>query len=263
MAAPGSTANGVLVFMPPNSAGIIHQGQGVSGAISQTPEMVQCGPQQFRIMNPGNQPLGSVYPGSPAEQVTQLRQMGMTERFLKAQSKTLGAIQILIGLMHIGFGGLSAAFIQTYIPISFMGGYPFWGGLSFVISGSLSIAAENHQNTCPVRGSLGMNIISAIFSAIGIILFLTELIINANYSSSGLHPLWFCALQVAAKGIAVLLLLFTILEFSIAVSTSYFACLAICYTPNTAMLFRPYVANANFGVPSAQMASPAPPTNVA
>uniref|UniRef100_A0A8C3FBS6 Uncharacterized protein n=1 Tax=Chrysemys picta bellii TaxID=8478 RepID=A0A8C3FBS6_CHRPI len=203
MAAPGSTANGVLVFMPPNSAGIIHQGQGVSGAISQTPEMVQCGPH-------------------PAEQVTQLRQMGMTERFLKAQSKTLGAIQILIGLMHIGFGGLSAAFIQTYIPISFMGGYPFWGGLSFVISGSLSIAAENHQNTCPVS-SLGMNIISAIFSAIGIILFLTELIINANYSSSGL-------------GIAVLLLLFTILEFSIAVSTSYFACLAICYTPNTVSL---------------------------
>ncbi|XP_053881091.1 membrane-spanning 4-domains subfamily A member 8-like [Malaclemys terrapin pileata] len=254
MAAPGSTANGVLVFMPPNSAGIIHQGQGVSGAISQTPEMVQCGPQQFRVMNPGNQPLGSVYPGSPAEQVTQLRQMGMTERFLKAQSKTLGAIQILIGLMHIGFGGLSAAFIEPYIPISFMGGYPFWGGLSFVISGSLSVAAENHQNTCPVRGSLGMNITSAIFSAIGIILFLTELIINANYSSFGL---------VAAKGIAVLLLLFTILEFSIAVSTSYFACLAICYTPNTAMLFRPYVANANFGVPSAQMASPAPPTNVA
>ncbi|TFJ99591.1 Membrane-spanning 4-domains subfamily A member 8 [Platysternon megacephalum] len=219
MAASGSTANGVLVFMPPNSAGIIHQGQGVSGAISQNPEMVQCGPQQFRVMNPGNQPLGSVYPGSPAEQVMQLRQMGMTERFLKAQSKTLGlygkvakkpvpssdleslgprAIQILIGLMHIGFGGLSGAFIGHYTPISFMGGYPFWGGLS-----------------------------------------------------------------VAAKGIAVLLLLFTILEFSIAVSTSYFACLAICYTPNTAMLFRPYVANANFGVPSAQMASPAPPTNVA
>ncbi|KAG6923803.1 membrane-spanning 4-domains subfamily A member 8-like, partial [Chelydra serpentina] len=87
MAAPGSTANGVLVFMPPNSAGIIHQGQGVSGAISQTPEMVQCGPQQFRVMNPGNQPLGSMYPGSPAEQVAQLRKVGMMEIFLKAQPK--------------------------------------------------------------------------------------------------------------------------------------------------------------------------------
>ncbi|KAM7165204.1 membrane-spanning 4-domains subfamily A member 15-like [Macrochelys suwanniensis] len=255
MAAPGSTANGVLVFMPPNSAGVIHQGQGVSGAISQTPEMVQCGPQQFMVMNPGNQPLGSVYPGSPAEQVTQLRQMGMTERFLKAQSKTLGAIQVLTGLIHIGFGGVSGFFIGHYICISFFGGYPFWGGLSFVVSGSLSVSAENHQNTCLGRGSLGMNITSAIFSAIGIILLLTELIINTSgysYSYSG-----------AAKGNTVMLLLFTILEFSITISTSYFACQAICYTPNTAMLFRPYVANANFGVPSAQMASPAPHTNVA
>ncbi|XP_050809763.1 membrane-spanning 4-domains subfamily A member 15-like, partial [Gopherus flavomarginatus] len=94
---------------------------------------------------------------------------------------------------------------------------------------------------------------NAIFSAIGIVLLLTELIINASYSYFGL---------AAAKGIAVLLLLFTILEFSIAVSTLYFACLATCYTPNTAMLFRPYFANANLGVPSAQMASPEPPTNV-
>ncbi|CAM5149304.1 unnamed protein product [Natator depressus] len=86
----------------------------------------------------------------------------------------------------------------------------------FVISGSLSVAAENHCNTCLSAG----------------------------------------------KGITVMLLLFTILEFSIAVSTSYFASQAICYTPNTAMLFTPYVANANVGVPSAQMASPAPHTNV-
>ncbi|XP_044872985.1 membrane-spanning 4-domains subfamily A member 15-like isoform X2 [Mauremys mutica] len=217
MAAPGSMANGVLVFMPPNSAGIIHQGQGVSGAISQTPEMVQCGPQQFRVMNPGNQPLGSVYPGSPAEQVAQLRKVGMIEIFLKAQPKTLGAIQILTGLMHIGFGGVSAVFVEYYISISILGGYPFWGGLFFVISGSLSVAAENRGNICLSVG----------------------------------------------KGITIMLFLMTILEFSIAVSTSYFASQAICYTPNTAMLFMPYAANANFGVPSAPMAPPPPYTNVA
>nr|XP_023969529.1 membrane-spanning 4-domains subfamily A member 15-like [Chrysemys picta bellii] len=256
MAAPGSMANGVLVFMPPNNAGIIHQGQGVSGAISQIPEMVQYGPQQFRVMNPGNQPLGSVYPSSPAEQVEQLKKVGMMERFLKAQPKTLGAIQILIGLMHIGFGGVSAVFIvyHFYVSISVIGGYPFWGGLFFVISGSLSVAAENHRNTCLVRGSLGMNITSAIFSGIGIILFLTELIINASDYSHDYEG--------AAKGIMVMLFLMTILEFSIAVSISYFACQAICYTPNTAM-FMQYAANANFGIPSVPMASPPPYTNVA
>ncbi|CAM5119415.1 unnamed protein product [Eretmochelys imbricata] len=226
MAAPGSTANGVLVFMPPNSTGIVQQGQGVSGGIFQTPEMVQCGPQQFTVMNQlGNQPLGSVYPRSPAEQVAQLKKVGMMEIFLKAQPKALGAIQILTGMMHIGFGGVSTVFIRHYASISFIGGYPFWGGLSFVISGSLSAAAENHRNTCLMRGSLGMNITSAIFSAIGIILLLTELIINAsNYSYT---------YESAGKGITYMLLLFTILEFSIAVSSAYFASQAIRYTPNT------------------------------
>ncbi|KAM9149688.1 membrane-spanning 4-domains subfamily A member 15-like [Pangshura tecta] len=255
MAAPGSMANRVLMFMPPNSAGVIHQGQGVSGAISQTPEMMQCGPQQFRVMNPGNQPLGSVYPGSLAEQVAQLKKVGMMEIFLKAQPKTLGAIQILTGLMHIGFGGVAAVFVGYYISISVLGGYPFWGGLFFVISGSLSVAAENHGNICLVRGSLGMNITSAIFSAIGIILFLTELIINvSNYRHD---------YESVGKGITIMLFSMTILEFCIAVSTSYFASQAICYTPNTAMLFMPYVANANFGVPSAPVAPPPPYTNVA
>uniref|UniRef100_A0A674JSG8 Membrane spanning 4-domains A8 n=1 Tax=Terrapene triunguis TaxID=2587831 RepID=A0A674JSG8_9SAUR len=145
------------------------------------------------------------------------------------------AIQILIGLMHIGFGGVSAVFVvyHFYVSISVIGGYPFWGGLFFVISGSLSVAAENHRNTCLVRGSLGMNITSAIFSGIGIILFLTELIINASdYSHDYEVYLWLGA----AKGIMVMLFLMTILEFSIAVSISYFACQAICYTPNTVSL---------------------------
>ncbi|KAM7165199.1 membrane-spanning 4-domains subfamily A member 15-like [Macrochelys suwanniensis] len=254
MATPENTANGVLVFMPPNSAGVIHQGQGVSGAISQTPEMVQCGPQQFMVMNPGNQPLGSMYPGSPAEQVAQLRKVGMMEIFLKAQPKTLGAIQILIGLIHIGFGGVSTIFIK-YISISSIVGYPFWGGIFFVVSGSLSVAAENRGNICLMRSTRGTNGTSTIFSVIGIILLLTELIFNVSqYDHKN---------EGAAKGITVMLLLLSILELSITISTSYFASKAISYTPNMAMLFRPYVANENFGVPCAPMPPPPPYTNEA
>ncbi|KAM9149059.1 membrane-spanning 4-domains subfamily A member 15-like [Pangshura tecta] len=259
MAAPGSMANGVLVFMPPNSAGVIHQDQGVSGAIPQTPEMVQCGPQQFTVMNPGNQPLGTIYPRSPAEQVAQLRKVGMMEIFLKAQPRTLGAIQILIGLIHVGFGGVSTTFFK-YISVSGIVGYPFWGGIVFVISGSLLVAVENRGNICLVRSSRGINRISALFSATGIILFLTDLIINAShYDHEDEKFHWLNAL----KGIKIMLLLLSILEFSIAVSTSYFASQAICYTPNTAMLFRPYAANENFGVPSAAIPLPPPYTNEA
>ncbi|XP_067397576.1 membrane-spanning 4-domains subfamily A member 15-like isoform X2 [Emydura macquarii macquarii] len=248
MAAPGSTANGVFVIMPPNSAGV-----------SQTPHMVQCGPQQFGVMNLGNQPLGAMYPRIPADQVTQLRKEEMMKLFLKGQPKTLGAIQILTGLMHFGFGIVLIFFIgRHYASPSVISGYPFWGGLSFIISGSLSVAAENRRNSCLVRGSLGMNITSAIFSAIGIILFLTELIINQSHYINEKYG-WLGA----ANGTVAMLFFITILEFCITVSTSHFACQAIWYTPNTAMLFTPYGGNANVGVPSAPMPLPPPYTNVA
>ncbi|EMP26062.1 Olfactory receptor 9G4 [Chelonia mydas] len=332
MAAPGSMADGVIVFMPPNSAGVIHQGQGVSGAISQTPEMVQCGPQQFTVMNPGNQPLGSTYPRCPAEQIAQLRTVGMMEIFLKSQPKTLGAIQILIGLIHIGFGGVSTIFIK-YIAVSGIVGYPFCEGifllgvdhihpdqigpvstcsplvrcrtmasmepaqitaavmsivnisrviLQYVQNQNLQKQARRRQqrgdesdedmdtdfaqSTGPgnldilvamgeahavechfwaretstdwwdrivlqVKSSRGMNNTSAIFSSIGIILFLTELILNTSHDHKDEEYRWLSA----GKGITGMLLLLSILEFSIAVSTSYFATQAIRYTPNTVM----------------------------
>ncbi|CAM4565399.1 unnamed protein product [Lepidochelys olivacea] len=259
MAAPGSMADGVLVVMPPNSAGVIHQGQGGSSAISQTPGMVQCGPQQFTVMNQlGNQPLGSTYPRCPAEQIAQLRNVGMMEIFLKAQPKTLGAIQILIGLIHIGFGGVSTIFIK-YIAVSGIVGYPFCEGIFFIISGSLSVVAENRGNICLVKSSRGMNNTSAIFSSIGIILFLTELILNTSHDHKDEEYRWLSA----GKGITGMLLLLSILEFSIAVSTSYFASQAIRYTPNTAIAFRPCAANENVGVPSTPVPPPPPYTNEA
>nr|XP_006111810.1 membrane-spanning 4-domains subfamily A member 12-like [Pelodiscus sinensis] len=162
--------------------------------------------------------------------------------------------------MHIGFSAVCAIFIGYYIPISFIGGYPFWGGFSFIISGSLSVAAEKHHKSCLVKGSLGMNITSAIFSAIGIILLLTELIINASFERHS----WLGG----AKGITAMLFLLTVLEFCIAVSTSHFASEALCYTPSDSMLYVPYVVNANVVVPapqitSPQMAAPPPYSNVA
>ncbi|XP_067397574.1 membrane-spanning 4-domains subfamily A member 15-like [Emydura macquarii macquarii] len=260
MAAPESTANGVFVIMPPNSASVIQQDQGASSVISQTPQMVQHGPQHFGVMNPGNQPLGAVYARSPAEQIEQLRTEGMMEIFLKAQPKTLGALQILIGLIHIGFGGISTIFIKPYISISAIVGYPFWGGILFIISGSFSVAAENHRKTCLVRSSRGVNSTSACVSSIGIFLLLTELILNESRSD---HMYDECRCLSAMKGIMVMLLFCTTLEFCIAVSTSYFACQAIWYIPNTAMLFTPYGGNANIGVPSAPMPPPPPYTSVA
>uniref|UniRef100_K7FF78 Membrane spanning 4-domains A8 n=1 Tax=Pelodiscus sinensis TaxID=13735 RepID=K7FF78_PELSI len=169
-------------------------------------------------------------------------------------------IQILTGLMHIGFSAVCAIFIGYYIPISFIGGYPFWGGFSFIISGSLSVAAEKHHKSCLVKGSLGMNITSAIFSAIGIILLLTEL-----HECSVPNPYNICFSNTShihggAKGITAMLFLLTVLEFCIAVSTSHFASEALCYTPSDVSLKQDLSLSMHSGLCDTSLPSH-PPTN--
>ncbi|KAJ6654153.1 hypothetical protein lerEdw1_007422 [Lerista edwardsae] len=89
-------------------------------------------------------------------------------------------IQIIIGLIHIGFGGVEAV-ISTmyYVSVATIGGYPFWGGIFFIVSGSLSVSSE--KNPSVLKCNVGFNILSAIMALVGIILYVTELAINKPY----------------------------------------------------------------------------------
>ncbi|XP_032975875.1 membrane-spanning 4-domains subfamily A member 8 isoform X2 [Rhinolophus ferrumequinum] len=154
----GPMANSVFVVAP-------HHGYPVApGGMPQVPLYPRSQPQVHLI--PGNPPgLERAVCVQPAQ------------RALK-EGKTLGAIQILIGLLHIGLGSVMGTLLHVYyyVPVSFYGGFPFWGGIWFIISGSLSVSAENQpRSTCLLNGSLGLNIISAICSVIGIILFITDM----------------------------------------------------------------------------------------
>ncbi|TKC51158.1 hypothetical protein EI555_004224, partial [Monodon monoceros] len=94
------------------------------------------------------------------------------------------AIQIMTGLMHIDFGiiwGLMASIYNQelgFASLSFIDGYPFWGGLSFIITGALSISASKQFSPCLIKGSLGMNIVNSVFAFIGVILLLVDVSIN-------------------------------------------------------------------------------------
>ncbi|KAG8125487.1 hypothetical protein E2320_020681, partial [Naja naja] len=64
------------------------------------------------------------------------------------------AVEILIGLIHIGFGAVSLSSLASpsiFRPISAIGGYPFWGGIFFISSGSLCVAAANRPTHPLVR----------------------------------------------------------------------------------------------------------------
>ncbi|XP_031240595.1 membrane-spanning 4-domains subfamily A member 12 [Mastomys coucha] len=172
----------------------------------------------------------------------------------KDAAMALGGVQITIGLMHIGFGVvlglLSNYYYMTWAfsSIAFIGGYPFWGGVFFIASGSLSISAFKRLSHCLVKSTLIINIFSTIFAFVGVLLFLCDLNINGyNY-----QDYW---MVLSGRGIAGVLAIFSLLEFSIAWATAYFAYQTILQG-NRSVLVAPTVHVAN---PLMQEPSPAPP----
>ncbi|XP_044281841.1 membrane-spanning 4-domains subfamily A member 8-like isoform X2 [Varanus komodoensis] len=220
-------ASGAIIYVPP-SGGTIQAGPGfLPSSIPQ-----QAGTVPY-VQNGGQQPGGSSNP-PPQNRPTAL------EKFLQAETKTLGAIQILIGLMHIGFGAVSLAATRNsdFIPLAAIGGYPFWGGVFFIVSGSLSVAAEKNPVFGLVRCCVGFNITSALIAAAGIMLYIVEVLEHHGRSVMTLDQSNLSLQANLLIGISVLLLLFNVLEFCITVSSAHFGCQAFCCNTNPGCLIR-------------------------
>ncbi|XP_051820984.1 membrane-spanning 4-domains subfamily A member 8-like [Antechinus flavipes] len=175
-----------------------------------------------------NQPPAHLFNGYQIQMISPYSEGDTIQKIWK-ESKVLGAIQIIIGLLHIGFGTvLVTTIFRGYEAISFYGGYPYWGGISFIISGTLSVLSQKESAThCIMSGSVGMNIVSAIFSIIGIIVLITELSLYVNYYPI-YHPPYYYGVVSSGKGISSTLLLFSILEFVITCVSSHSGCLIVC-----------------------------------
>ncbi|GAB5577937.1 membrane-spanning 4-domains subfamily A member 15 [Prionailurus iriomotensis] len=130
-------SNGVFVVIPPSDAGSLRP----PPAILSSPLCQPPGVMQFE-----EPPLGAQTPR--ATQPPNLRPTE-TETFLTGEPKALGTVQILIGLIHLGFGSVLLMVRRGHVGMLFIeGGVPFWGGACFVISGSLSVAAEKNHTSC-------------------------------------------------------------------------------------------------------------------
>ncbi|XP_030077328.1 membrane-spanning 4-domains subfamily A member 4A [Microcaecilia unicolor] len=152
------------------------------------------------------------------------------QKFFKGEPKALGVVQILIGIIQIFFGILLAANAPYLFVVSAV---PFWGGLIFIISGSLSVAAQNHANICLVKGSLGMNIVSSLAAFVGIIIICIDLgfVIYINIPCQRDDVLCYrrvYAFLAVIPGIEGILLVLLLLELCISISTSAFGCKAVC-----------------------------------
>lgn len=221
---PGPMANSVYVVPPHNSYPV------VPGTVPQGP------------LYPSHQPQVHVISGNLPGLVPAMTELP-AQRVLK-KGQVLGAIQILIGLVHIGLGSIMIINIFShYVPISLYGGFPFWGGIWFIISGSLSVAAETQPNSpCLLSGSVGLNIFSAICSAVGIMLFITDMCVAGGYFYPS-HEYWNVRTYMAISGV---LLIFCLLELCIASVSSHFGCqVACCHYNNNAGVVIPNVYTTN------------------
>ncbi|XP_044784982.1 membrane-spanning 4-domains subfamily A member 8 [Bubalus bubalis] len=73
---------------------------------------------------------------------------------LKKETRMLGAVQVMIGLIN---GALGRIWLRFYIrqfeelsveykPIALLSGYPFWTFLFFIVSGVLTIQTEKKRS---------------------------------------------------------------------------------------------------------------------
>ncbi|XP_054999232.1 B-lymphocyte antigen CD20 [Sorex araneus] len=98
-----------------------------------------------------------------------------TEKFFMRESKALGAVQIMNGLFHSALGGLLMVHSNVYAPICITLWYPFWGGIMYIISGSLLAAAKTNSRGCLVKGKTVMNSLSLFAAISGIILLIMDI----------------------------------------------------------------------------------------
>ncbi|XP_053354066.1 membrane-spanning 4-domains subfamily A member 4A-like [Clarias gariepinus] len=152
------------------------------------------------------------------------------QKFLKGEPKALGTVQIMIGVMSILFGIVIG--VDSY-PLSMYTGVVFWGSLFHISAGSLAVAASNKLNTCVVRVTMVLNIITTVASGFAIIAFSLDLtfgpyrIICSYYT--GVHSCHMPSIEVSrTSGIIGVLLVFSVLQFAISIVISAFTCKATC-----------------------------------
>ncbi|XP_070813393.1 membrane-spanning 4-domains subfamily A member 15-like [Pituophis catenifer annectens] len=236
-------ASGNTVVMPSKGANI------------QTPSGLPSVALQASGATPYPQ-LGTQQLGASTSVPQQVLQKNPLQDFLNAETKVFGAVQIMIGLLHIAFGAVVISLPPPGPGVTAIGGYPFWGGIFFISSGSLCITAANSQNRVLVKSSIGMNITSAIMALTGILIYFCDYI----YLSTCLQDPEE-SIQSVGYGLSSVLLLFSLLEFCITVPLAHFGCQATCRSDaQPTVLFVPYQVIGGGEVTAEPNPPPPPPT---
>ncbi|NP_001248757.1 membrane-spanning 4-domains subfamily A member 14 isoform 4 [Homo sapiens] len=156
--------------------------------------------------------------------------------FLKGEPRVLGATQILLALIIVGFGTIFAlnyiGFSQR-LPLVVLTGYPFWGALIFILTGYLTVTDK--KSKLLGQGVTGMNVISSLVAITGI----TFTILSYRHQDKYCQMPSFEEICVFSRtlfiGILLILLIISIAELSISVTIASFR--SKCWTQSDEVLF--------------------------
>nr|XP_056702376.1 membrane-spanning 4-domains subfamily A member 15-like [Euleptes europaea] len=158
----------------------------------------------------------------------------------RGEPMALGITQILIGIFEFTFGlvrAMAAYGIHYYSPDHHIT-TPYWMGILYIISGSLSVAVARNPKVSLVKFMLGMNVVSSVGAGTGIILLSISIAHSRYYYMCDPYytrsvPTEICREFITIpvnqmQSISAVLLAFTILEFFITITTAAFGCTSLC-----------------------------------
>uniref|UniRef100_A0A8C9DS58 Membrane spanning 4-domains A3 n=1 Tax=Prolemur simus TaxID=1328070 RepID=A0A8C9DS58_PROSS len=160
-----------------------------------------------------------------------------SQDYQKTGLQTLGAIQILNGAMILALGVFLGSLqylthlFRHFFFFTFYTGYPMWGAVFFVSSGTLSVAAGRKPTRVLMQNSFGMNIASATIALVGIVFLSINLAVNIQSIKScpsSKSPDLCIYMGSSSNGLVSLMLILTLLELCITISVSTMWCKANC-----------------------------------
>ncbi|XP_006170270.1 membrane-spanning 4-domains subfamily A member 3 isoform X1 [Tupaia chinensis] len=160
-----------------------------------------------------------------------------SQDYQKAILQALGAIQVLNGAMILAVGVFLGSLqylshlFRHFFFFTFYTGYPLWGAVFFISSGSLSIAAGRKPTRTLMQNSFGMNIASATIALVGIVFLSINLAVNIlslKSCQSSQSPDLCIYMGSSSNGLVSLMLILTLLELCITISVSAMWCKANC-----------------------------------
>ncbi|XP_003224158.1 membrane-spanning 4-domains subfamily A member 4D isoform X2 [Anolis carolinensis] len=226
---PMESANGNIVIIAPNGAKTIQAGEQIPSTLM---DYIRSGGQQN---------------GSLSSQPQQKHCVGAFEKIIKLEAKTLGVLQIMIGLIHFGFGIISVINAVNHFLTALSTIFPVYSSLIFIASGSLSVSAEKHWNTNLKNTSVAINILSAIMASLGIIWYIFDIAQIVRLPKQLISSSSHVSIHLA---FVALFLILTSLEFCITVIVTHFGCRANCCTDDTAIVYVPCTINGENTIPT-------------